>query len=92
MKIWSVLDHKIEQSESKEQRLFNKNIMEDAIMVVEDKWLVFVSQNLEIVHDVLDYTFVGLVWRRRKGDTFEPRRFDYQYQYHQTVGEALHLI
>jgi hypothetical protein len=34
--------------------------MEDALMVVEDKWLVYVSQNLEIIKDVLGYTL--LVW------------------------------
>jgi hypothetical protein len=60
MQMWSVLDHKNEQSRSKEERLFNKNIMEDAMMVVEDKWLVFVSQYLEIINKVLDYTL--LVW------------------------------
>jgi hypothetical protein len=49
MQMWSVMDHKIEQSKSKEERLLNKNIMDDAMMVVEDKWLVFVSQYLEIV-------------------------------------------
>jgi hypothetical protein len=60
MQMWSVLDHKIEQSMSKEERLLNKNIMEDAMMVVEDKWWVFVSQYLEIINDVLDNTL--LVW------------------------------
>jgi hypothetical protein len=60
MQMWSVLDHKIEQSMSKEERLLNKNIMEDAMMVVEDKWWVFVSQYLEIINDVLDNTLV--VW------------------------------
>jgi hypothetical protein len=30
--------------------------MEDALMVVEDKWLVYVSQNLGIIYEVLDYT------------------------------------
>jgi hypothetical protein len=56
MQMWSVLDHKIAYSKSKEQRLFNKNIMEDTMKVVEDKWLVFVSQYLEIIYEVLDYT------------------------------------
>jgi len=56
MEMWSVLDHKIAYSESEEERLFNENIMEDALMVVEDKWLVFVSQYLEIIYEVLDYT------------------------------------
>jgi hypothetical protein len=56
MEMWSVLDHKIAYSESNEERLFNENIMEDALMVVEDKWLVYVSQNLEIINDVLGYT------------------------------------
>jgi hypothetical protein len=56
MEMWSVLDHKIAYSESKEERLFNENIMEDALMVVEDKWLVYVSQKLEIINDVLGYT------------------------------------
>jgi hypothetical protein len=60
MQMWSVLDHKIAYSKSKEQRLFNKNIMEDTMKVVENKWLVFVSQNLEIIYEVLDYTL--LVW------------------------------
>jgi hypothetical protein len=56
MQMWSVLDHKIAYSKSKEQRLFYKNIMEDTMKVVEDKWLVFVSQYLEIIYEVLDYT------------------------------------
>jgi hypothetical protein len=56
MQMWSVLDHEIAYSKSKEERLFNKNIMEDTMKVVEDKWLVFVSQNLEIIYEVLDYT------------------------------------
>jgi hypothetical protein len=57
MQMWSVLDHKIEQRKGKEERMFHKNIMEDAMMIVEDKWLVFVShQYLEIINDVLDYT------------------------------------
>jgi hypothetical protein len=56
MQMWSVLDHKIEQSKCKEERLFNKNIIKDAMMVVDDKWLVFVSQYLDIINDVLDYT------------------------------------
>jgi hypothetical protein len=56
MQMWSVLDHKIAYSKRKEQRLFNKNIMEDTMKVVEDKWLVFVSQYLEIIYEVLDYT------------------------------------
>jgi hypothetical protein len=60
MQMWSVLDHKIAYSKNKEQRLFNKNIMEDTMKVVEDKWLIFVSQNLEIIYEVLDYTL--LVW------------------------------
>jgi hypothetical protein len=30
--------------------------MEDAMKVVEDNWLIYVSQNLEIINDVLDYT------------------------------------
>jgi hypothetical protein len=34
----------------------NKNFMEDTMKVVEDKWLVFVSQYLEIIYEVLDYT------------------------------------
>jgi hypothetical protein len=34
--------------------------MEDTMKVVEDKWLIFVSQNLEIIYEVLDYTL--LVW------------------------------
>jgi Zn-finger protein len=60
MQMWSVLDHKIAYSKSKEETLFNENIMEDTMKVVEDKWLIFVSQNLEIIYEVLDYTL--LVW------------------------------
>jgi hypothetical protein len=30
--------------------------MEDTMKVVEDKWLIFVSQNLEIIYEILDYT------------------------------------
>jgi hypothetical protein len=56
MQMWSVLDHKIAKSKSKEERLFNEDIMQDAVKVVEDKWLIYVSQNLEIINDVLDYT------------------------------------
>jgi hypothetical protein len=59
VQMWSVLDNKIEQSKSKEERLFNKDIMEDAMMVV----CFFVSQYLEIFNDVLDYTL--LVWLER---------------------------
>jgi hypothetical protein len=56
MQMWSVLDHKIAKSKSKEEGLFNEGIMEDAMKVVEDKWLIYVSPNLEIINDVLDYT------------------------------------
>jgi hypothetical protein len=31
--------------------------MEDTMKVVEDKWLVFVSQYLEIIYEVLDREF-----------------------------------
>jgi hypothetical protein len=51
MQMWSV-----SKSKSKEERLFNEDIMEDVMKVVEDKWLIYVSQNLEIINDVLDYT------------------------------------
>jgi hypothetical protein len=36
--------------------------------------------------------FVGVVWRRGIGETFDAGRFDNQHQYHQTVGGASHSI
>jgi hypothetical protein len=94
MHMWSVLDNKITKSNSKKERLFNEDIMEVTMKVVEDNWLIYVSQNLEIINNVwcIGLHFVSLVGRRRKGKTFDARRFNYQYQYCHTEGGASHLI
>jgi hypothetical protein len=62
MKMWSVLEHKIDKSENKKDRLWHKDILDDAMKLVKDNWLIFVTdnENSEIIGDILDYTL--LVW------------------------------
>jgi hypothetical protein len=62
MKMWSVLEHKIDDSTNKMERLWHKDILDDAMKWVEDNWLIFVTKKeiSEIIGDILDYTL--LVW------------------------------
>jgi hypothetical protein len=60
--MWGVLEHKIENSKNRMERLWHKDILDDAMKLVEVNWLIFVTkkENSEIISEILDYTL--LVW------------------------------
>jgi hypothetical protein len=62
MNMWSVLEHKIDNSDNTKEKLWHKDILDDAMKLVEDNWLIFVTDNeiSKIIGDILDYTL--LVW------------------------------
>jgi hypothetical protein len=55
MKMWHVLEYKVDNSITIE-KLEHERILIEAIKEVEDKWLMFVSQNLEKIKSVLEFT------------------------------------
>jgi MoxR-like ATPase len=58
--MWNFLEHIIDRSSTRKERLDNEDIMIDTMLAVEYNWLNFVSTNLEVITDVLDYTLA--VW------------------------------
>jgi hypothetical protein len=55
MRMWHVLEYKVDNSITIE-KLEHERILSEAIAEVEDKWLMFVSQNLEKIKSVLEFT------------------------------------
>jgi hypothetical protein len=62
MKMWHVLEYKIDHSETTQELKKNNIIMEKTMLLVEDKWLTFVSENLEIINDIFEFDL--LVWMK----------------------------
>jgi hypothetical protein len=55
MKMWHVLEYKIKHSETTQELKHNDSIMEKTMLLVEDKWLNFVKDNLEIINDIFEF-------------------------------------
>jgi hypothetical protein len=49
MQMWRLLEHKIDESKSKEERQFHDQILDDAMRFVDDNWFIFVHNNKEII-------------------------------------------
>jgi hypothetical protein len=60
MKMWHVLEYKIDHSETTQELKNNNIIMEKTMLLVEDKWLIFVMENLDIINDIFEFDY--LVW------------------------------
>jgi hypothetical protein len=58
--MWNFLEHKIDRSISRKERLDHEEIMIDTMLLVEDNWLKFVLRNFEVITDILEYTLT--VW------------------------------
>jgi hypothetical protein len=60
MRMWHVLEYKIDHSETTEELKNNNIIMEKTMLLVEDKWLIFVKDHLDIINDIFEFDL--LVW------------------------------